>query len=97
MGQSRNSNRNLLKKPYGKRPLEDLGVDGKNITINFQGTRWHRMYWIHLVPGGGNSIEPFGSIKCLADEIFISEEGLSSIESVLVTRNFKLYNRLNSV
>ena len=31
MGQSRNSNRNFLKKPEGKRPLEDLGVDGKNI------------------------------------------------------------------
>lgn len=38
-GQSRNANRNLLKKPEGKRPLEDLGVDGKNIAINFQATR----------------------------------------------------------
>jgi hypothetical protein len=37
-GQSRNVNRNLLKKPEGERPLEDLGVDGKNITINFQVT-----------------------------------------------------------
>jgi hypothetical protein len=41
----------LLKKPEGERPLEDLGVDGKNITINFQVTWWHQMYWIHLVPG----------------------------------------------
>jgi hypothetical protein len=44
-----------------------------------------------------NSIEPFGSIKCLAEEISGSEEGLSSIESVLVTSNFRLYKRLNSV
>jgi hypothetical protein len=49
--QSRNTNRNWLKKPEGKRSLEDLGVDGKNITISFQGTKWHRMYWIHWVPG----------------------------------------------
>jgi len=50
MGQSREANRDLLKEPVGKRPLEDLGIDGKNITINFQGTRWHRLYWIHLIP-----------------------------------------------
>jgi len=41
MGQSREANRDLLKEPVGKRPLEDLGIDGKNITIN---------YWIHLIP-----------------------------------------------
>ena len=50
-GQSRNANRNLLRKLEGQRPLEDLGIDGKNITKNIQGTVWHRMCWIHLVPG----------------------------------------------
>ena len=29
MEQSRNANRNLLKIPEGKRPIEDLGLDGK--------------------------------------------------------------------
>jgi len=51
MGHSRNANGNLLKKPEGRRPLKDVGVGGKNITINFQGTRWPKMHWIHLVPG----------------------------------------------
>jgi hypothetical protein len=50
MGQSRNAKRNFFKKPEGKRSLEDLGVDRKNVMINFQGKIWHRKYWIHLVP-----------------------------------------------
>jgi hypothetical protein len=67
MGERRGASRVLVGKPEGKRPLEDLGIDGR-VILKWIFKKWDGgMYWIDLAQVVGCcefGNEPSGSIQC---------------------------------